>query len=135
VDFAMQPHDYNRQLILKIGDGRKPKSVRKLAWHESMGSLMLGALSTSLGCAVLGSVLTRSPSFDILVTAYVGQCLGMGGIYLSRRMNRGQAPLSILGTLLCLLPLAPFYLALFTIMVIFMGLVFLFLYGIDVMEH
>src|SRR5665213_2425541 len=108
----MRSDGYYRQLVLRIGERAERGPLEKPPWHESLGTLMLGALSTSLGFAVLASLVTRNPSFDIFVTAYVGQWLGMAGLFLGRRMKRGPAPLSIAGTFLCLIPLAPIYLAL-----------------------
>jgi hypothetical protein len=101
--------EYHR-LLLRIAEGAERPKCHRLSWRESLGTLMLGALATSLGVAVLAWLVTRDWSFDTLLTAWVGHLLGLAGVVRSRREGRGLAPLSALGFALCLIPLLPFYL-------------------------
>jgi hypothetical protein len=96
-----------------VGEYRQP------SWRDSLGTLVLGTLSTSLGVASLAGLAVRNSSFDLILTALAGQWLGIVGIFLAMRIGRGMSPLSVLGTALCLVLLAPLYM-----------LVFLFLLGI-----
>jgi hypothetical protein len=108
----LSANDY-RHLVVRIGESSRRKRPRTpTSWRESLGTLMLGALSTSLGLAVLAGLVTRKPSFDLFLTAYIGQWLGLAGLYLARRIGRGIAPLPLLGTALCLVILIPVYLIL-----------------------
>jgi hypothetical protein len=108
-----------RQLTVRIAEGYRRQRGGPPSWRDSLGTLVLGTLSTSLGIASLAALAVRNPSFDLILTALVGQWLGIGGIFLAMRIGRGMSPFSVLGTALCLVLLAPLY-----------ALVLLFLSGI-----
>jgi hypothetical protein len=101
--------DY-RRLLLRIAEGVEHPERDRLSWRETLGTLILGVLSTSLGAAVLASLVRPGSSLDPLPSAYVGHLLGLAGVFLSKRQGRGVAPLSTFGFALCLIPLLPFYL-------------------------
>jgi hypothetical protein len=109
----------SRQGMLKNAEGSRRERSRPSCRRDSVGTLVLGTLSTALGVASLGALAVRNAPFDWIVTALVGQWLGIGGIFLALRIGRGLSPLSVLGSALCLGLLAPLYM-----------LVFLFLLGI-----
>jgi hypothetical protein len=98
-----------RHLVVRIAEGSRRQRSGTPSWRESLGTLVLGTLSTSLGITSLAALAVRNPSFDLILTALVGQWLGIGGIFLALRLARGMSPLSVLGTALCLVLLAPLY--------------------------
>jgi hypothetical protein len=116
---AMLAAGESRQLMVRIVEGSRRERGGTPSWRDSLGTLVLGTLSTSLGIASLAALAVQTPSFDLILTALVGQWLGIGGIFLAMQRGRGMSPLSVLGTALCLVLLAPLYI-----------LVFLFLLGI-----
>jgi hypothetical protein len=84
--------------------------------HESLDTLILGALSTSLGAVlVIVPLLKRfgsGLSVDIPLTTYlalipVGTSLGVIGIVRARIAGRFTSSLSTLGALLCFAPASP----------------------------
>ncbi len=114
--------DY-RQNVLSMrppddhGTGRKPR------WQDSLNTLLLGTLSTSIGFVLLialASGIARRPipgwsepaisfsasyyipSKDCGIGSVVGVFLGMAGILLARWRHGTSSPLSILGTVLSL---------------------------------
>jgi hypothetical protein len=80
------------------------------AWHESLATLIIGTLATGLGMAALSDIVVGVPLFDLVFAAHVGQWLGIGGIFWAFRSGRGMSPLSLLGTVLCLVAGLPGYL-------------------------
>ncbi len=107
---GMQPPDH-------IKTGRTPR------WRDSLDTLSLGTLSTSIGLVLLialASGVARRPipgwneraisvsasyyipSKDCAIGAVVGVFLGMAGILLARWRHGTSSPLSILGTVISL---------------------------------
>jgi hypothetical protein len=78
-------------------------------WHESLATLVIGTLSTGLGSAALVALAVRDQRFDLVYAAFVGQWLGIGGIFWAIRIGRGMSPLSVLGSALCLVVVGPLY--------------------------
>jgi hypothetical protein len=96
--------------------GRRCSSVCGVIFQESVDTLILGALSTSLGVVLIlvplldtmgSGVRIDLPLSTYLALVPIGASLGVIGIVRARMMNRFTSPLSTLGTLLCFLPAAP----------------------------
>jgi hypothetical protein len=96
----------------------RQRTMRICGWlfQESLDTLMLGSLSTSLGVVlILVPVLRATGSslhIDLPLTTYlalvpIGTSLGVIGIVRARIMNRFTSPLSTLGALLSFAPAAP----------------------------
>ena len=103
-----------RQAGLELGERRT--SVFGVIFQESLDTLILGALSTSLGVVLilvpLLDAMQSSVWIDLPLTTYlalvpIGTSLGVIGIVRARMMNRFTSPLSTLGALLCFLPASP----------------------------
>jgi hypothetical protein len=114
-----------RKFVLKIGPQRKLQAGTKPRFRESLDTLALGALSTSIGVVLLialaaaiarrpipgwteramigSSALYYVPSKDCAIAALVGECLGLSGILLAKYHRRVGSSLSTLGTAMCLL--------------------------------
>ena len=91
--------DY-RQLMLKIAEASRREDGRKMSSRESLDTLILGALSTSLGIALVadmgmrligGMKLNLSPD-TFIITTYTGGALGIAGILLARRGGGSRLP-------------------------------------------
>ena len=85
-------------------------------FQESLDTLILGALSTSLGVVLilvpLLDTIQSGLRIDLPLTTYlalipIGASLGVIGIVRARMLKRFTSPLSTLGTLLCVLPATP----------------------------
>jgi hypothetical protein len=85
-------------------------------FQESLDTLILGVLSTSLGVVlILAPFLDNMRAgvrIDLPLTTYlalvpIGTSLGVIGIVRARILKRFTSPLSTLGALLCFLPAAP----------------------------
>jgi hypothetical protein len=96
--------------------GRRCSSVCGVIFQESLDTLILGALSTSLGAVLIlvplldaigSSVRIDLPLSTYLALVPIGASLGVIGIVRARMMNRFTSPLSTLGALLCFLPVSP----------------------------
>ena len=85
------------------------KVDRRLSFQESLDTFMLGALSTSLGIFIVVEFFRSKSclpaSVFVLITS-TGACLGIAGNLMARRRGRAMSPLSALGTMLCLMPMA-----------------------------
>jgi hypothetical protein len=95
---------------------RRGTSLWGAMFQESLDTLMLGALSTSLGVVLilvpLLDAMRSSVRIDVPLSTYlalvpIGTSLGVIGIVRARMLNRFTSPLSTLGALLCLLPASP----------------------------
>jgi len=108
----MSVHREYRHLLLRMGQSSLAREARKLVVRESLATFILGVLSVSLGVIVLialGAGIGGRPAGAYLdhtgawgVTAVIGELLGLAGIVLAQKRHGAIAPLSILGTLLCL---------------------------------
>ena len=114
--------EYRRNALIMrppddLGTGPKPR------WRDSLDTLLLGTLSTSIGVALLIALvagvarrpipgwneraISFSASYDIPskdcgIGAVVGVFLGMVGVLLARWRHGTSSPLSILGTVISL---------------------------------
>jgi uncharacterized membrane protein len=96
--------------------GRRCSSVCGVIFQESLDTLILGALSTSLGVVLIlvplldtmgSGIRIDLPLSTYLALVPIGASLGVIGIVRARMMNRFTSPLSTLGALLCFLPVTP----------------------------
>lgn len=97
-------------------DGARDASVWAAMFHESIDTLILGTLSTSLGIVLLlvsfPGPIGRYLWIELPLTTYfalipIGTSMGVIGIVRARLMNRFTSPLSTLGAVLCFIPAAP----------------------------
>jgi hypothetical protein len=120
---ALSSHREYRHLLLRLGQSSLAREERRLSIRESLGTFILGALSTSIGVVVLvalapgmvghasvvwtqqtiaghAAYFIRTEVYGI--TALIGEFLGLAGILLARSRHGSISPLSSLGTLICL---------------------------------
>ena len=99
-----------------FGDRRRRTGIFRVIFQESLDTLILGALSTSLGAVLilvpLLDTMQSGVRIDLPLSTYlalvpIGASLGFIGIFRARMMNRFTSPLSTLGALLCFLPASP----------------------------
>jgi hypothetical protein len=114
--------DY-RQLWLKMTQPRPDRAEPKRRLRESLDSLILGSLSTSIGVvamiALFSGMVGRPvqgwneapvgsvgryliPNATCGIAAVVGEFLGLGGMALAQVRRGAFSPLSTLGTVICL---------------------------------
>jgi hypothetical protein len=110
--------DY-RQLSLKMGQTSPDRVGWKKLFRESLDTLILGSLSTSIGVVVLIAILSGMvgrpvqgwtvasgkyliPTIDCGIAAVVGEFLGVAGILVGQVRRGVISPLSTLGTVVCL---------------------------------
>jgi hypothetical protein len=118
------------RLVLAMQRPGEPGAGRKRRRRESLDTLLLGALSTSIGVVlliVLAAGIARRPipgwneraissawyyvpSKDRAILALVGEGLGLAGIMLARYRHGTTSLLSTLGTALSLLHIFLFFL-------------------------
>jgi hypothetical protein len=88
-------------------------------FHESIDTLVLGTLSTSMGVVLILVSLRDAIGLDLPIelplTTYfalipIGTSIGVIGIVRARVLNRFTSPLSTLGAILCFIPAAPWIL-------------------------
>jgi hypothetical protein len=94
-----------------MGQSSLAREERRRSFRESLDTLVLGAVSSSLGVMVLmvmGIGIGGIPARGFLdhtgvwgLTAAVGEMLGLAGLLLARKRHGVIAPLSLLGTLVC----------------------------------
>ena len=98
-----------RRFVLRLVPNSRPKADREMSSRESLDTLMIGVLSTSLGIVIVVEFFRQEPSLPtsvfVLITS-VGVCLGIAGNLLARGRGRIMSPLSTLGTIVCLVSLA-----------------------------
>jgi hypothetical protein len=96
--------------------GSHRASLGRSWFQESLDTLILGALSTSLGVVLvlvpLLKLLGSSVRIDMPLSTYlalvpIGTALGVIGIVRARLQNRFTSPLSTLGALLSFAPASP----------------------------
>ena len=104
----------DQQAGLELG-GRRTR-IFGVIFQESLDTLILGALSTSLGVVLIlvplldaigSSVRIELPLSTYLALVPIGTSIGIIGIVRARVMNRFTSPLSTLGVLLCFWPALP----------------------------
>jgi hypothetical protein len=121
----------NRRLALTMQPPDKPGDGRRPRFRESLDTLLLGVLSTSIGLVLLialcAGIVRRPipgwneraisssayyfvPSKDCAIAAFVGIGLGLTGIMLARHRHRTISLLSTLGTAISWLHIALFFL-------------------------
>ena len=119
----MLPDVEYRRNVLRMQPPDDPETGRRPRWRDSLDTLLLGTLSTSIGVVLLialASGVARRPipgwneraisvsasyyipSKDCGIGAVVGVFLGMAGILLARWRHGTHSPLSALGTVISL---------------------------------
>jgi hypothetical protein len=120
-----------RRFVLRILPQTKLEAGTKPRFRESLDTLALGALSTSIGVVLLiamAAAIARRPisgwtervmigssaSYyvprkDCAIAALVGECHGLGGILLAKYHRRVASSLSTLGTAMCLLHICLYF--------------------------
>jgi hypothetical protein len=126
----MLPNTPYRQFVVNTQPPHSPEVARKPRFRESLDTLLLGALSTSVGVVLLialaAGVAQRPisgwneraigpssyfiPKKDCAIIALVGEGLGLAGILLARHRRGTISVLSIVGTAICLLHIYLFFL-------------------------
>jgi hypothetical protein len=127
----MLPDTTNRRLAPTMRPPDDPEADRRPRFRESLDTLLLGALSTSIGLVLLNALaagIARRPipgwneraispsayyyvpSKDCAIAALVGEVLGLAGIFLATRRHGTTSLLSTLGTALSLLHIFLFFL-------------------------
>jgi hypothetical protein len=127
---TMLPDVEYRQNVLRMQPPGDPEAGRRPRFRESLDTLLLGALSTSIGVVLLialASGIARRPipgwseraisasasyyipSKDCGIAAVVGVFLGMAGILLGRWRHGMTSPLSALGTIISLVHVYLFF--------------------------
>ena len=112
-----------RRLVVKMARSSLAREQRQRSLRESLDTLVLGLLSTSIGVIILialfsGMVGSPAPDWDraavaihtkyliptlaCAAAAVVGESLGLAGTLLGRIRHGTTSPLSILGTIICL---------------------------------
>jgi hypothetical protein len=96
--------------------GRRHTRIWASICHESLDTLVLGTLSTSMGVVLIlvslrGAIGPGLP-IELPLTTYfalipIGTSIGVIGIVRARVLNRFTSPLSTLGAVLCFIPAAP----------------------------
>ena len=113
----------NRQLFLRMGQSNPVPEERKKRFRESLDTLILGSLSTSIGIVVMIALLSGMvgrpvqglnkapiasggryliPNSDCGIAAVVGEFLGLAGMLVGQVRRGAISPLSTLGTVICL---------------------------------
>jgi hypothetical protein len=110
--FAMESHQEYRHLLVKLSDSSVAREERRLTVRESLDTVILGTASTSLGVIVAIAVASGMGGYAASgysdhtgvwgTLAMIGEFLGLAGILLGRIRHGALAPLSILGTIICL---------------------------------
>jgi hypothetical protein len=120
----------DHRLLLTMQPPSHPRASRKPRFRESLDTLVLGTLSTSIGVVLLialaagiagrpipgwneraiSSAYYYVPSKDCAIAALVGDCLGLVGIMLARHRHGTISLLSTLGTAFSLLHIFLFFL-------------------------
>jgi hypothetical protein len=98
------------------GSGQPFAKLCGALFHESLDTLILGALSTSLGVVLILATLRETIGsgiwIDLPLSTYfalvpIGTSIGVVGIVRARVLKRFTSPLSTLGAVLCFTPAAP----------------------------
>jgi hypothetical protein len=108
-------HDY-RQLVFKMAEASQPEMKSWIKFRETIGTAILGTISTSVGVVVLINGVAdmlrgrRVESHDPMLlnsalgaAAVVGAIIGLAGLTLGRVRNSTISPLATLGTAVCLI--------------------------------
>jgi hypothetical protein len=99
-----------------LGGSRRRAGIFGVLFQESLDTLILGVLSTSLGVVLilipLLDTMGSGVRIDLPLTTYlalipIGTSLGVIGIVRARMLKRFTSPLSTLGAVLCFLPASP----------------------------
>lgn len=98
-----------REPVIRVREGLRRALRAMPSWRESLATLMIGALSLSLGVAALAAMALPDPRLDPVYVAFVGHWLGIVGIAPAPRIGRGVSWLSLLGMVLCLVVVGPIY--------------------------
>jgi hypothetical protein len=120
-----QSQDY-RRIFFRMAEASQPQKRVRLKFRETLDTMILGTLSTSVGVVVLviglvGAVGVRRmewhdlvegtpvPAFSFGIASIVGEGLGLAGLALGRFRGGVISPLSAVGTLVCLCQMCLFF--------------------------
>jgi hypothetical protein len=127
----MLPDVEYRQLVPNLRLPGHPGARRRSRFRESLDTLILGTLSTSIGVvlmaafacgvarhpipgwnerAISSSASYYIPSKDCAIAALIGEALGLAGIILARYRHDTISPTSAAGTAICFLHISLFFL-------------------------
>ena len=125
----MLPDVEYRRLVLNMRSPRGPRAAHRPRVRESLDTLVLGSLSTSIGVVLLIALVAGIFGYPILqwnekavsaasyyipskicaIVAIAGEGLGLAGILLARYRHGTISPLSTLGTCMSLLHIYLFF--------------------------
>ena len=126
-----------------VGRGQPFAKLCGVLFHESLDTLILGALSTSLGVVLIlatlrgtiGSVIWIDlPQSTYFALVPIGTAIGVIGIVRARVLKRFTSPLSTLGAVLCFIPAAPQILGSVGIYLVIMAPFAILFYGSVIVE-
>jgi uncharacterized Tic20 family protein len=109
-----------RRNIVKMAEASQAEKNGLFRFRETLDTTILGTLSTSVGLVVLLIELlgilgfrrvewhdmvddTAMPSFTFGIAAIIGEVLGLAGLALGRIRGGTISPLSLVGTIVCLI--------------------------------
>ena len=125
----MLPDVEYRQLVLNMRSPREPRAAHRPPVRESLDTLVLGSLSTSIGVvllfALVAGIVQRPipewnekavstvsyyiPSKVCAIVVIAGEGLGLAGVLLARYRHGTISPLSTLGTCMSLIHVYLFF--------------------------
>jgi hypothetical protein len=108
-----------RQIVFRMAEANQPTKKSWLKFRETLGTMICGTLSTSIGVVVLilgvvGASGFRSASwhdlfhggfllsFNYGMASIVGEGLGLAGLAIGKLRDGAISPLSAVGTVVCL---------------------------------
>ena len=127
----MLPDVEYRRLVPNLRWPSGTATRRRPRFRESLDTLILGTLSTSIGVVLMTALawgiagrpipgwneraisISASyyiPSKDCAIAALIGESLGVAGIVLAKYRHHTISPVSTAGTILCLLHMSLFFL-------------------------
>jgi type IV secretory pathway VirB2 component (pilin) len=125
-DRLMEQSQDFRKMVFRMAEAAEPKPRRWLKLRESVETMILGTLSTSVGVIVLivglqgllgiqnsqwhdlwQGVPVLSPRFA--VASIIGEVLGLAGLTLGKIRLSAISPLSAVGTIVCLIQMYLFF--------------------------
>ena len=122
----MQKTEDFRRIVFRMAEASQPPTKSWLKFRESLDTMILGTLSTSVGVVVLivglvGVLGVRQmgwhdlvhdapvPSFSFAIASIIGEGLGLAGLALGKFRGGVISPLSAVGTIVCLAQMYLFF--------------------------